>query len=150
MRQTPNGTWGTPINRTKLAAASYFTSWPTWSPDGHWIAYSNAFLGGSLFTINPDSGAHRTVLDPAKSGMNAEYPVWSADSRTLYFKSHDAKGNAEFWSIPINGGAPTLLAHFDDPDRPAYRPEWSIGDGRMYFTIADFQSDVWVMQTSPQ
>ena len=52
--------------------------------------------------------------------------------------------------IPINGGAPTLLAHFDDPDRPAYRPEWSIGEGRMYFTIADLQSDVWVMQTSPQ
>jgi Tol biopolymer transport system component len=89
------------------------------------------------------------MLDSAKSRMDAEYPVWSADSRTLYFKSHDAKGNAEFWSMPINGGAPTLLAHFDDPDRPSYRPEWSIGASRMYFTIADLQSDVWVMQTSP-
>jgi eukaryotic-like serine/threonine-protein kinase len=150
VHQNPNGTWGTPINRTKLDTTSNVTSWPTWSPDGHWIAYSDAFLGGSLFMINPDSGAHRTVLDPAKSGMNAEYPVWSADSRTLYFKSHDAKGNAEFWSMPINGGAPTQLAHFDDPDRPSYRPEWSIGHGRLYFTIADLQSDVWVMQTSPQ
>ncbi|MFI5238437.1 MAG: hypothetical protein ACHQQP_01395, partial [Gemmatimonadales bacterium] len=90
------------------------------------------------------------MLDSAKSRMDAEYPGWSADSRALYFKSHDAKGNAEFWSMPINGGAPTLLAHFDDPDRPSYRPEWSIGHGRMYFTIADLQSDVWVMQTSPQ
>ena len=150
VHQNPNGTWETPINRTKLDTTSNVTSWPTWSPDGHWIAYSNAFLGGSLFMINPDSGAHRTVLDSAKSRMNAEYPVWSADSRTLYFNSHDAKGNAEFWSMPINGGAPTQLAHFDDPDRPSYRPEWSIRDGRMYFTIADLQSDVWVMQTSPQ
>jgi Tol biopolymer transport system component len=150
VRQNPNGTWGTPIKRTKLARKTDFTSWPVWSPDGNGIAYTNALLGGSIFIINPDSGAQRTVLDSAKSGISGEYPVWSADSRTLYFKSHDAKGNAEFWSMPINGGAPTLLAHFDDPDRPSYRPEWSIGDGRMYFTIADLQSDVWVMQTSPQ
>jgi len=145
VRQRANGTWGTPIDRTGLAG----TSFSTWSHDGHWIAYVNALLGGSLFIINPDSGAQRTVLDTAKSAMTAEDPVWSDDSHTLYFKSHDAKGNAEFWSIPIAGGAPTLLARFDDPDRPSYRPEWSVGAGRMYFTIADLQSDVWVMQTSP-
>ena len=150
VRQRANGTWATPINRTKLTATSSFTSWPTWSPDGHWIAYSNALLGGSLFVISPDSGAQRTVLDSAKSRMSAEYPVWSADSRTLYFKSHDEKGNAEFWSIPIAGGAPTLVTRFDDLDRPSYRPEWSVGAGRMYFTIADLQSDVWVIQATPR
>jgi len=100
--------------------------------------------------ISPDSGAQRTVLDSAKRGMSAEYPECNADSRTLYFKGHDAKGDAEFWSIPITGGAPTLLTRFDDLDRPSYRPEWSVGAGRMYFTIADLQSDVWVMQVTPQ
>jgi eukaryotic-like serine/threonine-protein kinase len=148
-RQGANGVWGKSVERTRpVPRASTASSWPTWSPDGRWIAYSNSFLGGSLFMINPDSGAPRTVLDSATSGIHAEYPVWSEDSRTLYFKSHDAKGNVEFWSIPITGGTPTLLARLDNPNRPSYRPEWSIGAGRMYFTIADLQSDVWVLQVA--
>jgi serine/threonine-protein kinase len=148
VRRLANGSWGPPVNRSRPVTGAGSASWPTWSPDGRWIAYSNAFLGGSLFVISADSGAPRTVLDSATSRMSAEYPVWSADSRTLYFKSHGAKGEAEFWSIPITGGAPTLLTRLDDPDRPSYRPEWSVGAGRMYFTIADLQSDVWVMQVA--
>ena len=72
---------------------------------------------------------------------------WSPDSRTLYFKSWDARGNAAFWAIPGHGGTPRLLIRFDDPTRPwASRPEWFIGKGRMYFTIQDRQSDIWVME----
>ena len=89
------------------------------------------------------------VLDSAKSvGVYAETPAWSSDSRTLYFKSHDPKGNASFWSIPVTGGQPKLLIRFDDPTRPSYRPEWSIGSGRMYFPINERQSNVWVMDTT--
>ena len=65
--------------------------------------------------------------------------------RTIYFKSYDQKGNAEFWSIPATGGRPTLLTRFDDRRRPSFRPEWALGPDRMYFTIQDRQSDVWVM-----
>jgi len=149
VRQRANGAWGTPVVRLlppRLSAGS--TSWPTWSPDGRSIAYSNAFLGGSLLVMNADSGAPRVVLDSAASALDAEYPIWSPDSRTLYFKSHDARGNTEFWSIPVTGGAPTLLGRLDDPDHPSVRPEWAIGAGRMYFTIADLQSDVWVMEAA--
>ena len=71
---------------------------------------------------------------------------WSRDSRTLYFKSEDARGNAAFWAIPVTGGTPRLLIRFNDPTRPASRPEWFIGKGRMYFAIQDRQSDIWVME----
>ena len=73
-------------------------------------------------------------------------PTWSADGKTVYFKSHDARGNASIWAIPSVGGAPRLLVHFDDPNHPTYRPEVTVGGGRIYFTIEDRQSDVYVME----
>ena len=145
VREDANGEWGQEVER------SSYGSWPSWSPDGKWIAYTSYILGGSLMVVNPDSGLSRIVLDSANdSGARVEAPLWSADSKTLYFKSHDQQGNASFWSIPLAGGKPTLLVRFDDPARPSYRSEWSIAAGRMYFTINDRQSDVWVMEVTPR
>jgi Tol biopolymer transport system component len=139
VRRGASRSWGKPVER------SPYGSWAAWSPDANWIAYSSNFLGGSLMIVRPDTGAPRVLLDSATShGVRAEKPLWSTDSRTVYFKSHDRQGNAEFWSIPITGGKATLLTRFDDPHRPSYRPEWTIGQARMYFTIDDRQSDVWV------
>ena len=50
---------------------------------------------------------------------------WSRDSRTLYFKSGDARGNAAFWAIPATGGTPRLLIRFDDPTVPPLAPNGS-------------------------
>jgi serine/threonine-protein kinase len=145
VRQAPHGAWGKPVQRSAAGTSAI------WSPDGRWIAYSSNFFGGSLMIVNPDSGAPRVVLNSAKSaGVYAEEAIWSSDSRTLYFNSHDPKGNAAFWAIPVTGGQPRLLTRFDDPTRPSYRGEWSIGSGRMYYTINDRQSDVWVMEATPR
>jgi TolB protein len=145
VRRDANGVWGKPVSRSATG------SWPVWSPDGRWIAFTSYFLGGSLMVVGPDSGAPRVVLDSTTSDrLRVEAVAWSADGSTLYFKSHDVKGNASFWSIPAAGGRPTLLTRFDDPARPSYRPEWSVGSGHMYFSIDDRQSNVWVMEATPR
>ena len=69
-----------------------------------------------------------------------------ADGRTIYFNSHDERSNASFWSIPASGGTPTLLVRVDDPARPSYRPEWALRKNRIYFTIDQRESDVWVVE----
>ena len=139
VRRNANGSWGNAVERSPNG------SWAAWSPDGRWIAYTTNFLGGSLMIIPPDSGAPRMLLDSATSkGVYVEQPVWSTDSHSIYFKSHNTQGNAEFWSIPVTGGIPTLLTRFEDPRQPSNRPEWAIGGGRMFFTLDDRQSDVWV------
>ncbi len=76
----------------------------------------------------------------------SELADWSADGRTIYFKSHDAQGRASFWSIPATGGRPRLLARFDDPTRPSNGVAFTTDGKRLYFAIDDRQSDVWVVE----
>jgi serine/threonine-protein kinase len=38
----------------------------------------------------------------------------------------------------------------DDPARPSYRSAWSLGTRRIFFTIEDRQSDVWVVEITPR
>jgi Tol biopolymer transport system component len=145
VRRGPDGAWHAPVQRI---ASGY---WPVWSPDGQSIAFASRLLGGSLLVAPADSGASRTVLDAARPGLpQVERPQWSADGRTIYFKSHDTRGRASFWSVPADGGTPRLLVPLDDPARPSYRPQWALGRDRLFFPIEDRQSDVWVMDVTPR
>jgi serine/threonine-protein kinase len=144
VRRDSAGVWQKPRER------SAFGAWPIWSPNGRSIAFTSYFLGGSLLVMDADSGSPRVILDAAKTpGVFTGVPLWSPDGRSLYFKSLDPTGAAAFWSMPVTGGRPSLLIRFFDPSRPSYRPEWSYSSGRMYFTIDDRESNVWVMDATP-
>jgi Tol biopolymer transport system component len=106
---------------------------------------------GGLAVVPVDSGAPRTLVDPSRPGEPpVEQPLWSADGARIYFKSHDPRGNASIWSVPAAGGAPHLHVRFDDPAQPSYRTSWGLGRERVFFTIEDRQSDVWVMDVAPR
>jgi TolB protein len=125
--------------------------WPVWSPDARDVVYTTGLSGGDLMRMPVDSGAPVRLLDGTQPGSPlAERPFWSEDGRLIYFNSHDARGNAAIWSIPATGGTPRLLVHFDDPNRPNNRVEWSYRRGRAYFVLTELQSDVWVMEMVPR
>jgi hypothetical protein len=96
--------------------------------------------------VPADSGAQRDLYVPRAGDPRAELAIYSADGREIYFKSHDAQGRASFWSIPAAGGRPRLLVWFDDPARASNRFEFASDGKRLYFTIEDRQSDVWVVE----
>jgi Tol biopolymer transport system component len=141
VRRRPDRSWEAPVERV---AAGFR---PEWSPDGRWLAYASSLSGGSLLIVPVDSGPGRVLVDPTRGGgLRGESPLWSADGKTIFFRSHDAKGNASIWAIPAAGGTPRLLVHFDDPSHPSYRPEFAISGGRIFFISEDRQSDVFVME----
>jgi hypothetical protein len=72
--------------------------------------------------------------------------LWSSDGRTIYYKALDAVGRASIWSIPSEGGEPTLLVRFDDPTQPSPRAEFATDGKRFYFTIPERESDIWQME----
>jgi Tol biopolymer transport system component len=120
---------------------------PSWSPDGRYVAY---LWDNGLRLVAPDVSDSRVLVgteDPAVMPAPA-FAVWSADSRTVYYKAYDAERRSSIWSVPVNGGTPQLLVTFDDPSRPSFRREFACDGQRFFFTIARHESDIWVMDLS--
>jgi Tol biopolymer transport system component len=70
---------------------------------------------------------------------------WAPDGATLHVKAFDRGGRAGIWAVGADGGAPRLLVRFDEPLRPARRPEFASDGRRFFFTLTQSESDVWVV-----
>lgn len=141
MRRDRRGRWGAPRFVVGRGVR------PEWSPDGRTIAFVSP-TDGRIGVVPADSGAHRDLYVPGAGDPLAELAIYAPNGRELYFKSHDARGRASFWSIAAVGGRPRLLARFDDPARASNRFEFASDGRRFYFTVEDRQSDVWIAEVA--
>jgi Tol biopolymer transport system component len=138
-RRASNGVWETTVRLNE----GY---WVQWSPDGRMLSYASIFRGSALRVVAIDTGAPRALYDDSQPGMPlAETSFWSEDGRTIYFKSHTATGAASIWSVPVEGGTPQHLIDLGDSRLRSDRYGFRIAQGRLYFTLYDRQSNVWVM-----
>lgn len=74
---------------------------PAWSPDGRRIAYWAVPMSGShrdIWTVGAEGEPPQRVTDDAAVDWN---PVWSHDSRYLYFIS-DRAGTMNLWRVSID------------------------------------------------
>ena len=88
-----------------------------------------------------DFAAVRNVSDPqiSPSGASVLYALRTTDV------SKNARTTVTYL-IPAAGGTPRRLAVFDDPCVAVVRGGWGFGGGRMYYSVEERQSDVWVME----
>ncbi|HEX6644262.1 MAG TPA: hypothetical protein VF037_06275, partial [Gemmatimonadales bacterium] len=138
-RRAPGGAWAAPERLVERG------NWAVWSPDGGRIAYAVGSVAQRLLTIPAAGGSPTLVYSAGDTGPRPEQVSWSADGRSLFFKSHDANGLASVWTVPSAGGTPRLLTRFDDPARPSSRFNLAVGRTHLYFSIDERQSDVWVL-----
>jgi serine/threonine-protein kinase len=128
---------------TKRLDAGY---WVSWSPDGKQLSFATGLLGGGLRVVSVDGGAPRALYDERQPGAPvAETSTWSADGRTVWFKSHEPNGDASIWGVPSTGGTPRRLLTIGDERLRSDRYGFHVSGGKIYFVLTDRQANVWVM-----
>ncbi len=116
---------------------------PRWSPDGRYISFANA---NQLWMVPAEGGDPIRLVGPSFGLSSLPFADWSSDSQTIYFKgAANENRSSGFWSIPVTGGEPTPLVVLDNPSLPSLRYEFATNGARFFFTLADQQSDVFVM-----
>jgi Tol biopolymer transport system component len=115
-----------------------------WSPDGRRIAYTTA---DGIWTIAAEGGVpHQILRVDTAAGPLIDVVQWGRDGRTLYYKAFDLAKGSGIWVVPADGGTPRLLVRFDDRAHQSNRPEFATDGRRLYFTMSEQKSDVWVME----
>jgi Tol biopolymer transport system component/DNA-binding SARP family transcriptional activator len=143
VERSRDGRWGAPRQLTTMGGQE-----ARWSPDGRAIVY---LRNTGLWMIAPGGGAPRLVLDTGDPAapLTPLLAQWAPDGRAIYYKALDGDGRTSFWSISAEGGNPKLLVRFDDSARPSPRAEFATDGRRLYFTVAERESDIWRMELSP-
>jgi Tol biopolymer transport system component/tRNA A-37 threonylcarbamoyl transferase component Bud32 len=111
----------------------------TWSPDGKLAACFEE--RGRLVLVAPNGDSVRVLVDPARGGQTVGFGNWASDGKAVYYMDAAA---ANIYSVPAAGGTPRVLVRFDDPTRPWHRFGFEVLRDRIYFTIGDQESDIWV------
>jgi Tol biopolymer transport system component len=138
--RSADGRWSPP--RTLFRGAAYP---PAPSPDGRLVAFTSV---GAVWVVRADGDSARVLVPGSDGGADprAVYVDWSGDGRTLYYLAVDPAERVSIWAVPLAGGAPRLLVRFDDPTREWHRFGFAAHGGRLYFTVGERQSDVWVAE----
>jgi Tol biopolymer transport system component len=147
LTKNADSTWGQARQLTKRGAFG-----GRWSPDGASLAYVAPPRQVRMMDPSGDGEATSRILFESDTLARLR-PVairWSPDSRTVYGKTFDAHGEAAIWALGVAGGAPRLVVKFDEALRPTRRPEFAVDAKRLYFTLAESESDVWVMTVAPR
>ncbi|MCH8938998.1 MAG: PD40 domain-containing protein, partial [Gemmatimonadetes bacterium] len=139
-RDRVGGEWSEPVQLTDSGCL-----FGDWSPDGSKIVCGwNVDFGIKLFSRSGELLWH---LEPDfDAGVPAMFrPRFSADGSTLYVYGSDAEGSQGIWAIPTEGGAPRLVIENDDESRWIYSLSLRVHGDRIYFSVAEYESDIWVM-----
>jgi Tol biopolymer transport system component/DNA-binding SARP family transcriptional activator len=135
-RREDNGSWGSPTH-LRLGPTKSLRML-RWSPDNHWIFFSDS-AGMELWS--PTAGDRRLLVH----GVYAYFFAWSEDSRALYGLAFDrALDRVAIVAVAVADAKMRVLAYADNPRGQRYGSGFAVRNGRIYFTLTNDNSDIWV------
>jgi Tol biopolymer transport system component len=82
-----------------------------WSPDGGRLAYHTPGPGDPLFVSDGTVRPGDRPLFTAPAGLHSHFPLWSRDTKSLYFVQGELPDKLDLWRIPATGGVPERITH---------------------------------------
>ncbi|NJD11144.1 MAG: serine/threonine-protein kinase [Gemmatimonadetes bacterium] len=140
MSRDGTGAWGPAVQLTDFGALGL-----EWLPDGRGVIGVKLDLAG-VFVVALDKRVLWERDSDAAYGLHGQGSARpSRDGRTIYFGGVHRDGRAGIWAMPVGGGAGRLVIAFDDPSLAALGGGFiSVGPDRLYLTVSEFESDIWV------
>jgi Tol biopolymer transport system component len=105
-----------------IASAKHYYQWPSWSPDGKWIAFQSRPDRGSseqvaTFIVKPDGRDVRQLT----AGTSSEgFPAWAPDGSRIAFSAGE-----RLWVMDADGSNPRQITYCRLPCVAHFAPTWS-------------------------
>ena len=135
-REERGGPWGTP---RRLATTGGVNN-AIWSVDSRKVLYA---VAGALLQVSAFGRQTKTLY---RSQVAQKIGCLLNYRGTIVFKARDSQESVGLWSIPQAGGTPQLLIRFDVPGRDSFHPCFDVANGRVYFTVTNNESDIYMAE----
>ena len=113
-----------------------------WAPDGSGVLCTNP---QEMVQVSRE-GEILWRYQLSAAGLGQSYTAsFSRDGSRIYFLATHQDGSRGVWWIPATGGDATKVVAFDDPALDVPSGGLSVGPEHLYLTIAEYESDIWVM-----
>lgn len=112
-----------------------------WTSDLRYVVYRRA----GIHVLRDMNGAERRLADPHLIPGPVVKVSFGRDPSVVYVRAIDSTGMHSFYSVPVNGDRPRLLASITATRQAPARPWFVTDDRKLYFTLIDAESDIWVM-----
>jgi len=80
-----------------------------WSRDGTQLAYHTPGPGDPLFVTLGSRQQDEHPIFSAPAGLHSHFPLWSRDSKFIYFVQGTPPGKLDIWRIRSSGGTPERI-----------------------------------------
>ncbi len=139
-RDSVGGTWG---EGTQLTESVLSLRPADWTPDGSGLLCIPPWPSDELVVVSRE-GNVLWRYDLAAVGLQwgSSRPQFSRDGSTIYLQGLREDGVRGVWAVSTRGGEPSLVV---ESEELSYTSKFSVGPDRLYVTVAEHESDIWVM-----
>jgi len=141
-RDSVGGPWHEPVQLSDIRCALS----PVVAPDGSGILFVDVTRRDLVFVSPQGRVLWRRNLIPTSGLVDFDQPCcqYSRDGRTIYVMGTHRDGRSGVWAIPAAGGEPRLVIARDDPALVASLGFFSVSRDRLYLSVWQYESDIWV------
>jgi serine/threonine-protein kinase len=121
---------------------------------GNWVYCDGAPDGSGLLCVpglgywslvSPEGREiWRRKFFPSSGLVRVQAFRFAPDGKTLFLNGTHRDGRVGVWALPLQGGSARLVVAFDDPALAHFWMGTSVGRDRLFLTVSEYESDIWV------